>query len=309
MAKKETLRIRLTNNKLSKSIINRLMKPTVTIKVEIVPGIFEEREIPNVTATEIDLLLYLSKIEDTFGNVKGLYYKDVCKDLDCCKQTFYNALKGLETKGYIAINFNYKEQKYWDLTILNNIFTNEKDDKKSYLNTNKKIFYTTEFRNLKANEKKLVIHLALIYNPERSFSFYPERVCKWVGIKSISLAWEYLNNISIICPFIVVRGKISDKIKIEANNFSLTDLNTTTERENFLNHRLRYLCKKSKIGFSNKDIKDLIDLLGQKASAGISKVISVICYVIETYKSIQGALINKLLTIDPETGEYPVLYT
>jgi hypothetical protein len=300
--------MRLTNNKLNKNIIARLMQPTLSIPVEASPGEFNV--IQNVTGIELDLLLYLSLIQDQFGNIKGLYYKDVCKELDCCKQSFYNALKGLELKEYILINFNYKEQKYWDLTILDNVFACENDDKKSYLNTNRKLFYTKEFRGLKVNEKKLLVYIALIYKGEKGLTFYPATVAKWLGIKSITLAWDYLKSISTICPFLVMPGSHGDKIKIEANNFNITGLNVNSERENFLTHRLKYLCKKRNIEFTDIDIKDLIILLGQKtAAAGIGKVISVICYVLDTYRSIQAKLINKLLTADSGTGEYPLLYT
>lgn len=286
------------------------MKPSLNIPVEITPGVFELNEIPNVTGIELDLLLYLSKIQDQFGNIKGLYYKDVCKELNCCKQSFYNALQGLETKGYILINFTYKEQNYWDLTILDNIFISEKDDKKRYLNTNRKIFNNDRFRSLRVNEKKLLLKLALDYNSVKGKTFYPERVLNWLGIKSISLAWEYINNISNICPLVITPGKHGDLIKIETDNLTLTDLSEQTEKDNFFKHRLTYLLRKSKIGFTADDIKDLITLINQKTlTAGICKVFNVICHVIDTYKSVEGALINKLLTPDPKTGDYPALYT
>ncbi|MBU3173398.1 hypothetical protein [Clostridium estertheticum] len=300
--------MRLTNNKLSKKIIDKLMKKNINIPLEASPEIFEQTEVPNVTSIEFDLLMYLALIQDQFGNVKGLYYKDVCKDINCCKQSFYNSLDGLHKKGYILINYSYKEKSYWDLTIIDNVFMNERDDKKSYLNINRKLFFTKEFRLLKVNEKKLIAHIALIYNEKSNTNFYPVRICEWLEINSITLAWDYLKNILPICPFIVVPGKLGDMIRFESNNLILIELNTNSERVNYLTHRLKYLCKKSKISFTNNDITDLIILLGQKASAGIGKISSVILYVIESYGTIESRLINKLLIADSVTGEYPVLY-
>lgn len=285
------------------------MKPTVSIPIEVSPGKIEFTSIPNVTDTELVLLIYISKIQDQFGNIKGLYYKDACRVLGCCKQSFYNALYSLEQKGYIQINFMYKEQKFWDLTILDNIFISEKDDKKSYLNTNKKLFNTDQFKSLKLNEKKLILKLALDYSSEKKNTFYPERVIEWLGIKSISLAWEYINNISSLCNLIITPGKTGDLIKV-ANADALTDLAPETERDNFFTHRLTYLLRKSKIGFTAADIKGLITLINQKTKeAGICKILNVMCHVFQRYKSIESKLINKLLTIDNATGEYPALYT
>ena len=294
---------RITNNKLSKNIIYKLMQPTINVYNHNVVT-----EIPNVTKIELNLLLYMSRIQDVFGNVSGLYYKDACAYLDCCKQSFYNALYGLEEKGYIQINFCYKEQSYWNILILDNMFLNEADDKKGYLNTNKKFLCSEYFKNLKLNEEKLLIYIAFIYHAEKGLTVYPKRICEWLGIQSVSLAWSYIDGIAAILPHKIIPGKHGDKILFEANNTAITEPNIESERENYLTHKLQYLLRKGHITYTSKDIKDLIILLGQKAALGIGKVQSVIHYVLEQYNSIQAALINKLLTPDKFTGELPALY-
>lgn len=300
--------VRITNNKLSKEIIIKLMKPSLIVNEVNDEGLCISSEFSNVTKHELGLLLYLSTIQNNFGNVKGVYYKDACAYLDCCKQTFYNALKGLELKHYIQINFQYKESNYWDLTILDNIFMNAEDDKKGYFNTNKKFLHIKEFKKLRVNEQKLLLYISYIYNPSKGLYIYPSKVCQWLGVESISLAWSYLNNISILFPFAVVNGKHGDKIKFSKEIEFISELNINSERENFLSHKIKYLCKKRHIEYTSKDIKDLIILLAQKAHCGIGKVISVINYVLDTYNSIESALINKLLTKNIHTNKFPELY-
>lgn len=279
--------LRVASSKLSRSIIDKICEENT------------------ITDSELDLLLYLGGIQDVFGNVKGIYYKDVCETLNYCKQSFYNALKGLEVKGYIVINIEYKEKNYWECTILDNVFSSDKDDRKSYLNVNKQFFASTEFRTLKLNEKKLCIKLYMsILKP--GLSIFPDKIKEWLSVKSNSVIWSYLKNIKPLFSYSIKPTKTADKLFF-AFNIELDKAQESSEREVYLRHRIKYLLKKQKICYSPQDIADLITLLGQFASVGIGKIISVICHVIEKKKKIEGKLINSLLNDD--SGEFPELYT
>lgn len=301
---------RITNNKLSKTIIDRLMLEKISI---IENG--QTKEITNITSIELDLLLYMSKIQNEFGHLEGLYYREACLAIHCCKQSFYNAMFNLKRKGYILINDMYKQIKYWNCTIIDNIFLNEKDDRKEYFNTNKKFLYSKEFMSLKVNEKKLCIKLAMNIAKDNAkkennkhYDIYPQTVCNWVGIKSTTLAWDYINNISAIFPNSIKKGVKGDMISFAADNMIIELNNSKSERETFLNHKLKYICNIYKISYTIDEIKELVILTAQYAKVGANKLYSVITHVLLTKHSIEPKLINHLLRKDPITNEYPAIF-
>lgn len=291
--------LRLTNNKLSKNIIEKIMKPSLFLN---------NSEIPNVTKIELLLLLYISTIQDALGSVQGVSYKEICLKLNISKASFYNAIYGLEVKEYIKINYINKDKGFWNCRILDNVFLSDADDKQGYFNTNKAFLNTPEFKNLKVNEMKLCIKLILSYSQKMGLNIYPKNICKWLGIKSVTLAYSYVENISYLFSYKTKKGIQGDLICFLPGNTSIEEANANSERENFLYHKIKYICSKSKICYTLKDIKDLIILFGQYANAGFGKIYTVISYVLNKHRIIKPKLINFLLTVDPKTGEYPQLY-
>ncbi len=288
--------MRTTNNKLGYHIINKIMSPKIIIPTQDGTDI----EISNITDIELDLLLYLSTRQNAFGSIEGIYYKDLMLELNCSKQSFYNAFYGLETKGYIQIDYSGCN-KNWKCTILNNIFLNEKDDEKGYFNTNRPFLYSTEFKELTLNEKKLcillTIKMAKAYQNHKPFDVYPLTIASWLGIDSISTIYKYCNNIEKFFPNIRVKGIKGEKIVFTSKcyiPFQLPD-EEHTERMNFLTHKIKYFCKMYDISYTIKDVQDLIVLMGQYASKGVGKLFSIICDILISKRRIEPALINSLL--------------
>lgn len=111
----------------------------------------------HVTSAEIDVLLYVSRYQNTQGVAEGMYYKDVCEDLDISYQTFYDAKDGLVSKGIIAVDkINYFDN---DIKILDNDFSDSKMYQKGYINTNHELFACKQFRMMKAGAKLLAMDL------------------------------------------------------------------------------------------------------------------------------------------------------
>lgn len=131
------------------------------LKYDIIKKLMESE----VTSTEINLLLYMSHYQSDRGSVTGVYYKSVSDELNISYQAFYDALYGLEKKGFIMIR---KGSYYdWDVLILNNDFSQYKygqknQEKISYLNTRYDIFSSQQFYRLKAKEKLLTMYILIL---------------------------------------------------------------------------------------------------------------------------------------------------
>lgn len=288
--------MRIGSCKLSYEIISKLMMPSIIIMDE--DGVINE--IPNVNSTEIDLLIYFSLKQDTWGKVEGIYYKEAMLDLGLtCKQSFYNALSGLELKGYIHINYQRKDS-FWGCTILNNIFNGADDDKLGYFKTNRQFLHTHKFRSLKANEKKICIRLALSYQDDNYNKFglqiYPKTVASWIGLKSTHLIYGYMENIKEFFPYSRRPGFEGDLLYFEKGIFTPFEQTQKSERDHYLTHKIKHFCSAYKIAYTLTDLKDLIILMGQYAHKGIGKLMGTICHVLISKRSIEPKLINSILS-------------
>ena len=90
------------------------------------------RLIEKLSGREIDLFLYLAKLQNEYGQVNGINYRDTTLALQMPKSTFYSALKELEDNEFIHINWGSSYGEY-DIIILDNILASEKNYKEGYL--------------------------------------------------------------------------------------------------------------------------------------------------------------------------------
>lgn len=285
--------MRVTNCKLSYAIIDKLMQPDVTAKDRF----GQEYAARNVTATEFDLLFYLSVRQDPWGRVQGVYYKDVAKELCfASKQTFYNALYGLRDKKYINIFPVSLYEDTWDIVINDNMYIDEKDDRKGYFNTNRAYLHTPEFYKLKVNEKKLCILLTKKYQTNNFMKYgldiCPDTIASWLGIKSTSLVFEYMENIKIFFPHKrVTKGK-GEIFHLYKDNSIPSDNKLISENERFYNHKIIAFCRNHNIDYTVETLKDLIILIAQYASISIGRLFGTICDVLLNKRSIEPKLIH-----------------
>lgn len=120
------------------------------IKYTIIP------KLNTLSAKEMDLFFYLAQNMNQFnGYVEGVYYRDVMKVTGMCKQSFYNALKGLEEKGIVSVN-KLSEVDY-NVLILDNAFPDAEARSKGYVKLNRKAFRKKEFWQLKSHEKYMLL--------------------------------------------------------------------------------------------------------------------------------------------------------
>jgi len=257
----------ITNARLSYYITDKMCYPTVIVKDR---DTGEAQELPNITSKEIDLLIYLSTKQNTFGQIQGVYYRDFCLKYKCCPQTFYNAVKGLENKGYITVNYYGKEDGTWDLLINDNFFVSKEDYKKGYFRTNRAFLSSMEFSELKSNEKKIAIQLAIKQGKQDENSwklkFYPKTIAKWIGVKTISQIYSYMVSLTFLFPSIRVNGNEGEMFVVEKKMNKKYNYQTQTRnsaRELYWFHRLKSYCRRYNIAYTLKDLKDLVIVVYQ----------------------------------------------
>lgn len=281
--------MRITNNKLSNKIVDRMSTPTLYLKDEDGNTV----EVNNVTSLEFDFLVYLSRIQNAFGKAIGVHHRDVMKAIECCKQSHYNVIEGLVNKEYITA-IQAKKDGLWDFTILDNIFLNDKDDKKGYVNTNRDFLYTPGFRRLPVNAKKLCLKLLISYNSQTGLKIYLPNLAKWIGVKTVSHMHTYLESIKGFFPYELVDGIQGYLVSFVPGNNICDIYSVKSEKENFFTHKIKYFCRKFKVSYTMETVQDLIVLILQYASLGSSVVFGIICDILLSKRSIEPALINSL---------------
>jgi len=236
------------------------------LRYEILDKLIES----NVTSTEIDFLIYVSRYQNDSGIARGIYYKDLCSELGISFQSFYDLKASLSTKGIIkAEKHSYFD---WDIEILDNDFSNvdyeEVDEngkkKVKYINTNHNIFYQKEFYGLKANEKILAMDfmkncLSGYGSHDIGTQNFYDKYTNLLGVtkrmlQSYMQALKCFFSIGIkdkkywITPLANVRRKFGAK----------------TEIETYRGHIGEIICRRSKIKtVKEQEKKDTVDLLKQ----------------------------------------------
>lgn len=114
----------------------------------------------NITAKEIDFLLYIARFQNQHGCVQGVYYRDVCENAKLSYQAFYDVKKSLTEKGIITTQKNYTGD--WDITILDNDFSTKESFGRGYINLGHYIFTQENFRKMKAGTKLMAMDILKI---------------------------------------------------------------------------------------------------------------------------------------------------
>jgi hypothetical protein len=113
-----------------------------------------------LSSSEAKLLLYICKYQNISGKMVGLYYKNVMQEASLCKQSFYNALYSLKSKGILLVEKNHTSD--FDVTIVNNDFSSPDSFKNGYINLHKKVFSSEPFISLKSREKFMLFYFMKI---------------------------------------------------------------------------------------------------------------------------------------------------
>jgi len=215
-----------------------------------------------LTNREMDFLLYVARHQDPEGNIIGVYYDDVCKQADMCKQTFYSCLKSLQDKGLITYTKNTDID--YDLKILNNDFSYKESYKEGYINLNRKVFRRGRFKKLKANEKWLLLEfLKITHSAGGSHQ---------IGTKNFYEKYEEILNVSTrVLRYYLHSLKFFFHIGIKDKKYFITyiaqifnERSDEHEEEQYLWQRIRVCCRREKVkDVKERDVRDSANLVTQ----------------------------------------------
>lgn len=126
--------------------------------------IFSKLHNEHLTGTDISVFLEIAMYQDDYGNVQGVYYKDITELLGISNQTYYNSLERLSEAGLISVEKNNYFDR--DIKILNNSFnkaTYKKNNTEGYVSLSAELYSSESFRKLRAGAKLLAMHCILFY--------------------------------------------------------------------------------------------------------------------------------------------------
>jgi len=217
-----------------------------------------------VTNSEIDFILYISRFQNDKGIVRGVYYKEICKQLDISYQKFYDLKKSLVEKNIIrTFKGNYTD---WDIQILDNDFSYSDSYKEGYINTNHDIFYKKEFFSMKAGEKLLAMQfMKITFSGRGSYNIGVENFYdKYTKLFKVTkrVIQNYMTTLKNFFSIGVKNHEywITPLAKIYRSNGASYN---RTEVDTYNNHVGETICRREKIKFTTTTLKDTVNLLKQ----------------------------------------------
>lgn len=252
------------------------------------------------SSAEISLLLYLSRICSSHGNVEDINYHIISKKLGFSYQSFYNALYKLEKNNVITINHI---STYLNCSIVNNLYISEKDFKKGYVNTNLDFLMTTEFLKAKLNIKKLVLRYLLAAKGSKGnyYVAFKTLVAHLGGLVRKTLLWEYLD---VMKRWFSI--KESKKDALDNLIFTITLESVASEeytKDLYWTHKLESFCRRNEVKTTKWAMKDtirLIKIYGYKEEVNkeFEALMSIIYRTAKRKKKLLPRLINSTLSFE-----------
>ncbi|CUX28098.1 hypothetical protein [Clostridium sp. C105KSO13] len=218
-------------------------------------------KLANLTNVEWDFLLYIGRYQDRMGCVEGVYYRDVMKNTGMCKQSFYNALEGLETKKIISYCKNSEID--YDIHILENEFPTQESFREGYIKLNRKIFRKIRFKQLKAKEKFLVLEFLKITHENASIyqmtkeNFFT-KYCKMLGVTKRMIR-SYLHHLKKFFSIGIKNGKYFITYLFSV----FKDDNARSQELQHLDHMVKKECQRRYIQYDQQTIQDTAKLIQQ----------------------------------------------
>lgn len=210
---------------------------------------------------EWDLLLYIVKAEDqATGKVEGVFYRDVIKHTGMCKQSFYNALRGLQEKNVISCEQNSEVD--YDVSIPDNAFPNKESLHNGYVNLNRKAFHSKAFQMLKPHEKYLLFYFLKSTHEGRGskeigFQRFYEKFTKLLKISKKVLR-SYLHTLKQFFS-IGLKGEnyYITYLHSEFKHLSPGDAAWKSERSWYLEGLVKKECHRQHISYDEQSLEDV----------------------------------------------------
>ncbi len=250
------------------------------------------------TSCEISMLLYLSRICNSFGSLRDIDYNVVTRDLYISSQTFYCTLNSLEEKGLIILD---KYSSTINCTIVNNLYNNE-DYSEGYVNTNHDFLYTQEFIKSKLNVKRIVLMYLLGYKNVKNA--YVIKVSTLIsnlgGLSKKKLIWQYIDILKL---WFLIRESKKDPLGDSILSFNLILPGSRKKIKDLYYHNfIDTFCRKYNIMATRENKDDVITLLkiyghSEKTLHEYNLLLDIICKTSLAHGALIPPLINKTLKI------------
>lgn len=239
-------------------------------------------KLANLKKTEWNLFMYVCRFQNDWGLVEGVYYRDVVKNTGMCKQSFYNALAGLQGKGIISYQKNSEID--YDIRILGNEFPTKESFKQGYIALNRKIFRKVRFLTLKSKEKFLVLEfLKITHENATSYNMikenFTEKYCRMLGV-TLRVLRSYLHPLRMLFSIGIKNGKYY--ITYLHNVFA--DRNNRSEELQHFDHLVKKQCQRQQTRYDKQAIEDTAKLIQQyrQNAGGTKEMLSVLSASIES---------------------------
>lgn len=220
-----------------------------------------------LSSSEVDMLLYIARYQNEAGIARGIYYKDVCENIQISYQAFYDCKKSLVEKGIIyAEKNNYFD---WDITILNNSFLGKENFGRGYVSVASKMVRSATFRKLRANAKLMALYLQREWQISRkqtgktAYQMLKETfLLKFRGLFGVAdrMLRSYLTELQ---PFLSVYLQEGRKffLTFKENEVKNREINGNDESRE---QQIKVACRRNKVkDISIKLQKDLMRLMSQ----------------------------------------------
>ena len=215
----------------------------------------------SLTNKEVDFILYVARYQDDYGCIRGMYYRDVCKNADMCKQTFYDTLRSLQAQGIIT--YSRVNQDY-DITILDNDFSYPGAYHEGYINVSRQVFHTRRFHELKAKEKLLLLHfMKITHSASGSYQIGTGKLyTKYMQLlgETKRVLRGYLHSLKKFFAIGIKDGKYF----ISYLRTVFNDRVEVSETDQYMRHLVRVSCRRAKIkDFVPAAVKDVVTIMKQ----------------------------------------------
>ena len=218
-------------------------------------------QLNSLTNKEVDFILYVARYQDDYGCIRGMYYRDVCKNADMCKQTFYDTLRSLQAQGIIT--YSRVNQDY-DITILDNDFSYPGAYHEGYINVSRQVFHTRRFHELKAKEKLLLLHfMKITHSASGSYQIGTGKLyTKYMQLLGVTkrVLRGYLHSLKKFFAIGIKDGKYFMSYLRTVFN----DRVEVSETDQYMRHLVRVSCRRAKIkDFVPAAVKDVVTIMKQ----------------------------------------------
>lgn len=242
---------------------------------------------------EVLFLVTIARYQDDKGQVLGVYYKDICKELGRLSgkekisyQKFYDCIKSLEHKGLISVEKGFKDR---NIRIVANDFS-DGSYYEGYISVGHTIFYLQEFGQLKANE--MLMCMDFMKNCEAG-----KRGSICIGVEKFYNKYAQMLSVSkrVIQGYLThLRKFFSIGIKdglywVEIRRHTLSKLPKNSEGYAYRKHVGESIFRCYRIKYTEQTFTDTVNLMyqyGAKAKGNITSI-----FTLAVAKSL--ALINK----------------